>query len=139
MRIFLKLAIVVVLASLVPARAAADQPATTAPAAPAPAAPDAALTARFSGFLSDVLAGRVPATGMSDQMKAALTPDMLAQVDAAFKPLGAFQKLQYVREDAAQGYDRYHYIAVFANGTLPLIFVTDSNGNIAGFFKDQSQ
>jgi hypothetical protein len=134
MRIFLKLAIVVVLASLGPARAAADQPATTAPAAP-----DAALTARFSSFLTDVLAGRAPATGISYPMKAALTPDMLSQIDADMRPLGAFQKLQYVREDTAQGYARYHYIGVFANGTLPLMFITDSNGNIAGFFKDQGQ
>jgi hypothetical protein len=133
MRVLAKLAIVFVLAGLTLARAgAADQS-----AASQPVAPDSALTARFSTFLTDVLAGRLPATGLSDPMKAAFTSDVLAQVDTAFAGLGTFQKLQFVREDTVQGYQRYHYVAVFDKGAQPLMFVLDSSGNIAGFFKDQ--
>jgi hypothetical protein len=128
-----KPALVIALAALMPGHAAA-QP------APAPAAsPDAALTARFSTFLTDVLAGSLPSTGISDAMKTAFTPSVVSQVQGLFGPLGSFQKLQYVREDAAQGYQRYHYTAVFEKGTAPLIFILDSSGNIAGFFKDQGQ
>jgi Protein of unknown function (DUF3887) len=134
MRVLAKLTIVAILAGLALPQAAGAQ------ATPAPTVtPDSALTARFSTFLTDVLAGRLPPAGISDAMKTALTPNMLAQIDAMLAPLGTFQKLQFVREDAVQGYQRYHYVAVFDKGTQPLMFVLDSNGNIAGFFKDQSQ
>lgn len=112
---------------------AADQPAASQ------TAPDSALTARFAAFLTGVLAGHLPATGVSDKMKAAFTPDLITQVDALFAPLGAFKSLQFVSQDGAQGFQRYHYIGVFDKGTQPLLFVLDSSGNIAGFFKDQSQ
>jgi hypothetical protein len=100
-------------------------------------APPSALSAQFTAFLTDVLAGRLPASGISDQMKSALTPAVIAQVGGSFAPLGKFQKLQFVRQDTVQGYQRYHYVAVFDKGTQGLMFVVDSNGNIAGFFKDQ--
>lgn len=117
----------------VPRCVAADQPAASQ------TAPDSALTARFAAFLTGVLAGHLPATGVSDKMKAAFTPDLLSQVDTLFAPLGGFKSLQFVSQDSAQGFQRYHYIAVFDRGTQPLLFVLDSSGNIAGFFKDQSQ
>jgi hypothetical protein len=112
--------------------ALADQSATSQTSAP-----PSALTAQLTAFLTDVLAGRLPATGISDQMKSALTPALIAQIGGAFAPLGKFQKLQFVRQDTVQGYQRYHYVAVFDKGTQGLIFVVDSNGNIAGFSKDQ--
>ena len=110
---------------------AADQPAASQ------TAPDSALTARFAAFLTGVLAGHLPATGVSDQMKAAFTPDLVSQVDTLFASLGTFKSLQFVSQDSAQGFQRYHYIAAFDKGTQPLLFVLDSSGNIAGFFKDQ--
>ncbi len=112
---------------------AADQP-----SAVQPAAPSTALTARFTAFLTDVLAGHLPATGLSDAMKAGFTPQLISQVDGSFTPLGSFQKLQFVRQDTLDGYQRYHYVAVFDKGSQPLLFVLDSSGNIAGFFKDQT-
>ncbi len=110
---------------------AADQP-----AAVQSAAPSTALTARFTAFLTDVLAGRLPATGLSDAMKAGFTPQLISQVDGLFTPLGSFHQLQFVRQDTLDGYQRYHYVAVFDKGSQPLLFVLDSSGNIAGFFKD---
>jgi hypothetical protein len=100
------------------------------------AAPSPALTARFTGFLTDVLAGRLPATGVSDAVRSGFTQQLFAQVDGMFAPLGAFQKLQYVSQDTVEGYQRYHYVAVFAKGTQPLLFVLDAKGDIAGFFKE---
>jgi len=108
------------------------------PASPGPA-PDAALTARFSAFFADLLAHRVPSTPMIPQMKSSLTPSAIAQLDQSFASLGAFKDLTYVSHDAVEGYQRYHYRGNFANGTQPLMFVVDSSGAIAGFFKDQAQ
>jgi hypothetical protein len=130
-RVLVNLALLAVLTALTTTVVAAQS-------APASAEPDAALTTRFSSFLSDVLAGHLPTSGISDEMKTGFSPDVISQVDAAFAPLGTFQTLKFVRQDSVQGYTRYHYVAVFDKGSLALIFVLDSSGNIAGFFKDQS-
>ena len=106
--------------------------------APAASASESAMTARFTEFLTDVIAGKLPPTGISEMMKTKFTPDLVAQVDKNLAPLGAFQGIKFVRQDSAQGYQQYHYVATFAKGTLPLLFVVDSDGNIAGFFKDQT-
>jgi hypothetical protein len=102
-------------------------------------APSSALTERFSGFFTDVLAGRVPATSMSTTMRNGLTPSTMSQIRSSFASLGAFARLKFVKHDSIQGYDRYHYSAVFQNGSQPVMFVTDSNGTIVGFFQDQPQ
>jgi hypothetical protein len=112
--------------------ALADQPATSQTSAP-----DGALTARFSAFLTDVLAGHLPSGGVSDAMKSGFTPQLISQVDSSFAALGTFQKLQFVRQDSVQGYQRYHYVAVFDKGTQALMFVLDAKGDIAGFFNDR--
>jgi hypothetical protein len=109
------------------------------PAPSATAAPDAALTSRFAAFLTDVLAGKLPATGVTKEMAAAFTPEIIGQVQSNLSPLGAFKQLQFVSKANVQGYQRFHYTGVFAKGSLPLLFVVDSNGNIAGFFADQPQ
>jgi hypothetical protein len=119
----------------VPRAAIADQSASPAPAATA----SAALTARFSTFMTDVLAGNLPATGVTDTMKTAFTPSVMSQVSTTFAPLGTFQRLQFTKQDSAPGFQRFHYIAIFDKGSQPVIFVIDSNQNIAGFFADQGQ
>lgn len=132
-------------AAVQPAAAQSPAPAAPSPApaaqspAPTGAAPDAALTARFSNFLTTILAGKVPATGVSDKIKTGLTPQMVTTIDGALSPLGAFQSLQFVRQNTVQGFQVYHYNAVFAKGNQPMVFVLDSDSNIAGFFKDQPQ
>lgn len=100
----------------------------------AQATPAASVTAGFTSFLTDVLAGRVP-ENIPDQMKSQY--EALGQVKTALAPLGAFHKLEFEREDSMQGYHRYHYTAVFAKGTRKVVFVTDSNGLVVGFFPDQ--
>jgi hypothetical protein len=112
------------------------QPAAAAPIVIAQAAaPSDATTAAFTTFLTDILAGRVPPN--ISQMMRSQSSAMLAQVKSTFASLGAFRKLQFLREESEQGYHRYHYTAVFEKGTKALAFVTDSNGTIVGFFEDQ--
>jgi Protein of unknown function (DUF3887) len=138
MRVLARVAMLAVLAAPAvsqPVQVAADQPGQPAAAA----TPDAALTARFAAFITSVLAGQLPAAGVTDTMKTAFTPSAIDQVKTTFAPLGAFQTLQFTREDSVQGYQRFHYIATFEKGTQPVIFVIDPNHNIAGFFLDQGQ
>jgi hypothetical protein len=101
--------------------------------------PSAALTETFSRFFSDVLAGRVPSANMSATMRTGLTPAMMSRVRSSFSSLGGFVQLRFVKHDASQGYQGYHYSAVFQNGSQPILFVTDSNGTIVGFFPDQQR
>jgi hypothetical protein len=113
----------------------APAPADTTPALPPPSS---ALTARFARFLTDVLAGRVPSSNVSQAVRNGLTPQLLAQIRGSFAALGTFRRLEYVRHDAMQGYQQYHYTAMFSQGSQGVMFVTDSSGAIAGFFQDPS-
>ncbi|HEY1867619.1 MAG TPA: hypothetical protein VGG70_04930 [Candidatus Cybelea sp.] len=100
----------------------------------AQASPSGPPTAMFTSFITDVLAGRVP-SNISETMRS--QSEGLTQVRDAFAKFGTFKRLQYVREDNLQGYHRYHYSAVFTKSTQHVVFVTDSNGTIVGFFEDQ--
>ena len=100
--------------------------------------PDPALTNRFNTFLQDILARRVPTTTMIPQLRSSLTPTAISQLAQSFASLGSFKDLTYLSHDTLQGYQRYHYRANFTNGSQPLMFVVDSAGAMAGFFKDQS-
>ncbi|HEV3090929.1 MAG TPA: hypothetical protein VGX91_05730 [Candidatus Cybelea sp.] len=115
---------------------ALPSPALAAPLLLAQSAPSAATTASFAAFVNDVMAGRVP-SNISDTMKAQSAG--LGQAKTALAQFGTFKRLDYVREDTMQGYHRYHYTAVFTKGSLGVIFVTDTNGTIDGFFQDQPQ
>ncbi|MBV8530648.1 MAG: hypothetical protein JO104_04970 [Candidatus Eremiobacteraeota bacterium] len=95
--------------------------------------PDAALTARFDEFLTDVLAGRLPASGVADEFRKGFTRERIALVDDNLAPLGAFQTLRYVGFKSIEGYSLYHYDAVFANGMQKLTFFLDPSGSISGF------
>ncbi|MBV8197171.1 MAG: hypothetical protein JO263_03470 [Candidatus Eremiobacteraeota bacterium] len=114
-----------------------------AAAAPAPNGtpqmpPDPAVTARFSSFLSQILAGKMPTSNISAEVKNGLTPQLLGQIRGSFASLGHFHRLEFVRQDSVQQYRQYHYRAIFDNGSQGVMFVTDSNGVIAGFFQDPS-
>ncbi len=123
-------------------------PAAPAPAQPAPPAaqpatesappPSSATTARFTTFFTQVLAGHVPSGNISPRMREGFTSQLLAQIDGAFAGLGKFRQLQFVRADTMQQYQRYHYLAVFEQGSQGVMFVLDSGGTIVGFFQDQA-
>ncbi len=101
-------------------------------------APDSALTGRLTSFFKTVLAGHVPASGISSQMRQGFTHELLAQIDGAFAGLGKFRQLQFVRADSMQRYRRYHYLAVFEQGSQRVMFVVDSNDTVVGFFNDEA-
>lgn len=117
--------------------AGAAVPAPTPSSSPQPP-PDPALTARFSSFLAQVLAGKMPSSNVSDEVKHGLTPQLLGQIRGSFASLGHFHRLEFVRQDSVQQYRQYHYRAVFDNGSQGVMFVVDSSGLIAGFFQDPS-
>jgi hypothetical protein len=109
-----------------------DQP--PAKAGPPPAD---ALTATFTAFLTDILAGRMPYAKMSEAMRTGMTPSLMSQIRGSLSALGTFERLRFVSHETVQGYQRYHYSASFDQGSEPLLFVTDSTGAIAGFFDDK--
>ena len=126
------IALLFVVGALAASPVFAQQPSAAPP-------PDSSLTARFSSFFSDVLAGRVPSNNVSPQVRSGLTPQLLSQIRGSFASLGTFRQLQYVRQDAAQGYRRFHYSAVFENGNQGVMFVVDTSNTIVGFFEDPNQ
>ena len=104
-----------------------------------PATPGPTLTAFFAAFMTGVLAGRLPPSGVSDAMKAGFTPTKMDEVKTAFGMLGNFRELRFTKAERVQAYQRFHYVAIFEKGTQPVIFVIDSDRNIAGFFADDGQ
>jgi hypothetical protein len=97
---------------------------------------DPAKTVRFEAFFRDILADRVPDQNLSDQMNLALTPTRVSEICAFYTRLGKFQHLQFLGTDKVQGYDRYHYAAIFAGGKQAVMFVLDSQGKLSGFFNE---
>jgi hypothetical protein len=124
-------ALLLALALPAAAIAQADQPTNSTASAP-----DSALTSRLTSFFKQVVAGHVPSGNISPRLKSGLTPQLISQIDGAFASFGTFRRLDFVRQDSMQGYQRYHYTAVFDKGSQGIMFVLDSNGTIAGFFQD---
>jgi D-alanyl-D-alanine carboxypeptidase len=96
---------------------------------------DPQLTTRFTEFLAAITSGKMP-SGLDTAMATAFTPAAVNQLQQFYSTYGAFQSLQYVGQDSVQTYRRYHYTAVFAKGKLPVMFVLDAHGSIAGFFNE---
>jgi hypothetical protein len=127
------LILTVILANASPTPSTASTSSTVVPSA----TPDVSLlTARFTAFFTEVLAGKAPAQGLTDKMQSALTPDVLSKLSAYYGTLGKFERLTFKAEDEVQGFQRYHYTAVFSNGSSGVLFVVDSDGKIAGFFNE---
>ena len=120
--------------ALYPDRMRALRAETVADAQAQAADEDPALTQRFTRFVTSVLAGTVDTTGLSAAMASGLTPDAVKQLAAYFTKDGTFVKLKYLSQDTVEGYRRYHYTAVFSGGSQPMLFVLDSNNDLAGFF-----
>ena len=95
---------------------------------------DVALTQRFTKFFSSLLSGKLDKTGLSSAMAAAMTPETVQQISQYFAKDGTFLKLQYLDRDTLDGYQRYHYGAVFSGASQPVMFVLDAKGDLSGFF-----
>lgn len=124
--------------ALPPAVRAQSPPATAAPSSsPSPApTPDLALVQEFEAFFNDVLAGRTPTQNLTAQMRSSMTAAALAPVKAYYDSLGTLSQLQYLNEDVLGGYRRYHFMALFSNGSQKVMFVLDPSGQITGFFDE---
>lgn len=118
-----------------PAQGAPAQGASTTTSVP----PSGAVTARFSTFLSQVLSGKTPSGNVSDKLKTGLTPQLVAQLRGSLSSYGTFRRLEFLSRDTIQNYDRYRYVAIFDNGKQGFLFVTDSSGQLVGFFEGPSQ
>lgn len=141
---FKRLAVLSLFLSLsAPLGAAAQQPPPEAPAQGASTTssvpPSGAVTARFTTFLSQVLSGKAPSGNVSEKLRTGLTPQLIAQLRGSVASFGTFRRLEFVSRDTIQNYDRYRYTAVFDNGNQGFLFVTDSSGQIVGFFEGSSQ
>lgn len=125
---------------MLPAAAAnAQSPYAARPApsaAPSGAPLDPALVTQFGSFFSDVIAGRPPTGNLAPVMRVAMTPAALLPVQQYFSSLGTFQRLQFVSHDTAGNFERYHFVAIFTNGSQNVMFVTDRSGALAGFFNE---
>lgn len=110
--------------------------ATSTASVPSPTPEMLKLTARFTSFFADVLAGRTPTQDLTDKMQSALSPAVLSQLQQFYGTLGTFQKLSFKDQDSIQGFRRYHYLAIFQNGSPGVMFVIDSDDKIAGFFNE---
>ncbi len=121
-----------------PAPPTASPAPTVEPATQSAPAPTSKQTADFTSFFTQVLAGHVPSGNISPEVKSGFTQQLLGQLDAAFAGMGKFRELQFVSADTMQQYLRYHYSAVFENGSQGIMFVLDSNGTLVGFFQDRS-
>src|SRR5579884_3222925 len=117
------------------AAAAAPSPSPGAPASPAAAASeDPAVTQQLRAFYAGLLRGEVDRPKLTDQMNAALTPDVLAAMKAQLAGIGTIATLTFSGRADANGYRVYRYRATFSGGqTLPISFSLDQAGKIAGF------
>jgi hypothetical protein len=130
---------IALMCALAAAAANAQSPyaATPAPSAAPIAAPvDPALVAEFNAFFTDVIDGRPPTGNVTPVVQAAMTPAALLRVQQYFSSLGTFQRLQFVSHDTAGNFERYHFVAIFTNGSQNVMFVTDRSGALAGFFNE---
>jgi hypothetical protein len=93
------------------------------------------LSEEFSAFLRALVAGKFPSEKLDDAVTKQLTPETLAAIAKSFAAKGAFQRLDLTGVDRVGQYRRYHYIATFENAKVPLAFVVDANGKIAGFLE----
>jgi hypothetical protein len=115
---------------------AASPTASIAPSTSPLPSPDPALTQRFQAFFTDVIAGKPPTQNLTSVMQAAMTSSALIPVKQYFSGLGTFQTLQYVNHDQLGGYQRYHFMATFSNGSQKVMFVLDPTGALAGYFNE---
>lgn len=81
----------------------------------------------------------MPSGNLSPKLKSGLTPQLFAQLRNSVSSYGTFRRLEFVSQDSVQEYQRYRYTAVFDNGSQGFMFVTDSSGDIVGFFEGPSQ
>lgn len=104
-------------------------PQIAAAAARPAAGEDAAVTGRLKAFFTDLVAGKVDRTQLTDAMSKRLTPQRVSGFPAALTPMGALTGFVYRGKSLAGSTTEYDYEAIFANGTLKASFAIDNATN----------
>lgn len=104
-------------------------------ASPAPSATPDPIAVRAQEMLHEFQTGKVDRTQLDTQMNAAMTDDVLKQVQAKFAPLGDPQQFTFSGKQAVQGDNTaYVYRVTFKSGTFNEVFALDKAGKVSGFY-----
>ncbi|MGA9944513.1 MAG: hypothetical protein WBE79_11110 [Candidatus Cybelea sp.] len=98
-------------------------------------AEDRAVTERFREALGSLFQGKIDRSQYSDEVNAALTPQLLTQTATQLKPLGAILKISFLGVDKGAVTTTYSYSVTFSGGqTFTWKFSLDARGKIAGIY-----
>ena len=95
---------------------------------------DFAVTALLRRFLDGLRSGCSDGSELTAPLAAALQAPGSASAAARLAPLGELQSLVFRGRSERGDFSEYHYVGVFAAQRLPLTFVLDRNGKIAGLW-----
>ncbi|MFZ0032543.1 MAG: serine hydrolase domain-containing protein [Candidatus Cybelea sp.] len=108
-------------------------PNSVEPAASTPE--DRVVTERFREALGSLFRGKIDQSQFSDEVNAALTPQLLTQTATQLKPLGAILKVSFLGVDKSAVATTYSYSVTFSGGqTFTWRFILDARGKIAGIY-----
>jgi hypothetical protein len=106
-----------------------------APAGAQSASPSAApdVAARAKEWLHRIQTGDIDRSQLTDQMNAALTPDVIKNLSSQLGPLGEPQSFTFVGQQSVPGdITAYVYSVTFKSTTLTEVFALDKDGKVAG-------
>jgi hypothetical protein len=94
---------------------------------------DPAITARAKEWLHRFETNDIDRSQLTQTMSTALTPELTAQAQLQFAPLGMPQSLSF-RGKLEDGTSTiYRYLAKFSAGTFVILIGIDTNGKISGY------
>lgn len=112
----------------------AQPPTPTPMQATEAASEEPAVTALALKIYSQMRAGKIDESLLSDQMKKALTPEAMARNKPVFDQLGDPTKLTLETRKATQQGTAYDYLAAFATAQLHVRIFIDSAGKVGGYY-----
>jgi mannose-6-phosphate isomerase-like protein (cupin superfamily) len=110
-----------------------DAVAPTQQANPAATADTEAVTALVLKIYRQMMAGKVDPTLITPEMRAALTPDTLAQAQALFQQLGEPSKLTLKMHMPSAGGTSYVYSGTFTTGDFQVLIEINKAGQVSGY------
>lgn len=103
------------------------------PAATAAVKDDPAVHALARKMFEQIMAGKLDPSVMTTQMAAALTPELIAQVSAQWKEMGALEDLTLLHAEPVGIGTQYEYTGKFANGTHQIVIFITADGKVGGY------
>lgn len=103
--------------------------------APAPSATPDPIAVRAQEMLHEFQTGKVDRSQLDAKMNAAMTPDVLNQIQTKFAPLGDPQQFTFAGKQTVQDDNTaYVYRVTFKSGAFNEIFTLDKDSKVSGFF-----